>query len=136
MNDSTTARLARDGTSPSRAQNDCGGRHAPAEINQRGSACAQTADDALRALRAYCRGFRAGVSAASDAEGRAFVAEARTVAVLRALGTSADDAHMILDAARNDAAAVVGLDSDSYDVRCVAALLVIQLVRARLGRGE
>ncbi|MCE7893965.1 MAG: hypothetical protein DYH12_30425 [Sorangiineae bacterium PRO1] len=95
-----------------------------------------TPDDPLHALRAHCRGFRAGVAAASDAEGRAFIAEARAVAVLRALGTSAGDANMILDAARDDAAAVLGLDADAYDVRCVAALLVIDLLRARLGGVE
>ncbi|MCC6901786.1 MAG: hypothetical protein IT377_22645 [Polyangiaceae bacterium] len=142
MNDSTTARLARDGTGPSRAKSDCDGRHAPAEVNQGGSACDKyserraTPDDAFRALRAYCRGFRAGVAAASDAEGRAYVSEARAVAVLRALGLASDDAAMILDVAREDAAAIFGADSDSYDVRCVAAQLVIDLVRVRLARLE
>lgn len=91
-----------------------------------------TPDDPLQVLRAHCRGFRIGVAAASDAEGRAFVAEARAAAVLRAAATPADDAHMILDVARGDAAAVLGPDADAYDVRCVAALLVLDMVRARL----
>lgn len=88
----------------------------------------------MAALRAHCRGFRAGVAAASDAEGRAFVTEARAVAVLRALGLPSPDAAMALDVAREDAATIVGADADTYDVRCVAALLVIELIRAKIGR--
>lgn len=90
--------------------------------------------DPLHAVRAYCRGHRAGVAAASDAEGRAYIAEARLVAVLKALGMSLDDAGMLLDVAREDASAILGTDADSYDTRCVAAQLVLDVVRLRLAR--
>lgn len=92
------------------------------------------APDPLCSLRAYCRGHRAGVAAASDAEGRCYVAEARAVAVLRALGVSPADARMVIDLAREDAAAILGADADAYDMRCIAAQLVIDAVRVQIAR--